>query len=67
MRLSSTWEIGRVLLSRSAVASGAAITVSIATGGDGSLSVGFSWQEGVVGQDVIDKLREGVRGFFGKA
>ncbi|KAF3354294.1 hypothetical protein VdG1_07759 [Verticillium dahliae VDG1] len=62
----STWEIGRVLLSRSAVASGAAITVSIATGGDGSLSVGFSWQEGVVGQDVIDKLREGVRGFFGK-
>ncbi|KAM0272548.1 hypothetical protein ACHAQH_008684 [Verticillium albo-atrum] len=61
------WQIGRTLLSRSAVVSGAAVTVSVATGGDGSMSVGFSWQDGVVEQDVIDKLREGVRGHFEKA
>lgn len=42
------WQVGKVLLSRSSLVSGAAITISIATGGDGTMAVGFSWQEGVV-------------------
>ncbi|KAL6231857.1 hypothetical protein BDW75DRAFT_233241 [Aspergillus navahoensis] len=40
----SFWEIEKVLPSRSAAAAGAAITVSVATGGSGVMGLGFSWQ-----------------------
>ncbi|KAM5341913.1 hypothetical protein ACJ41O_014944 [Fusarium nematophilum] len=60
------WQVGRVLLSRSPVVSGAAVTVSVATGGDGSMSVGFSWQVGVVEDGMIDEVIEGVRKYFDK-
>lgn len=61
------WQVGKVLLSRSAVVSGAAVTVSVATGGNESMTVGFSWQEGVLEDDVVDKLRERVRKYFEKS
>ena len=60
------WQVGKVLLSRSSVVSGAAITVSVATGGNGSMTVGFSWQEGVLGDDVVDNIIQGVRKYFKK-
>ncbi|KID80394.1 uncharacterized protein G6M90_00g009840 [Metarhizium brunneum] len=58
------WQVGRVMLSRSALASGAAVTVSIATGGDGSMTVGFSWQDGVVEDGVLDGILRGTKKYF---
>ncbi|RFU77964.1 alcohol acetyltransferase [Trichoderma arundinaceum] len=55
------WQVGKVLLSRSSLVSGAAITVSAATGGDGSMTVGFSWQEGVLEDGLVQKLNQRVR------
>ncbi|KAK7418708.1 Alcohol acetyltransferase [Neonectria punicea] len=60
------WQVGKVLLSRSSVVSGAAVTVSVATGGDGSMAVGFSWQEGVLEDGVMENVSEGVRNYFEK-
>lgn len=58
------WQLGKVLLSRSSLVSGAAITISIATGGDGSMTVGFSWQEGVVEDGLVRELIEEVKKYF---
>ncbi|KAG9253418.1 uncharacterized protein F5Z01DRAFT_138670 [Emericellopsis atlantica] len=58
------WKVGKVLLSRSAVVSGAAVTISVATGGNGSMTVGFSWQDGVVESDLVKEVRERVRRFL---
>jgi hypothetical protein len=52
----AAWQVGKVLLSRSAVVSGAAVTVSVATGGNGSMTVGFSWQDGVVADDMVHQV-----------
>lgn len=60
------WQVGRVLLSRSSLVSGAAVTISVATGGNGSMSLGFSWQEGVFEDDDLDNLSQGVRKYFEK-
>ncbi|KAI4940319.1 hypothetical protein J4E86_010953 [Alternaria arbusti] len=60
------WRIGRMVFSRSAVAFGAAVTTSVVTGADGGLSVGFCWQDGVVGSSIVEQVvkgcREGVEG-----
>lgn len=56
----ATWQVGKVLLSRSAVVSGAAVTVSVATGGNGSMTVGFSWQDGVVADDMVHQVSKKV-------
>ncbi|KAI9151855.1 putative alcohol acetyltransferase crmB [Paramyrothecium foliicola] len=61
-----SWQVGSVLLSRSSVASGAAVTVSVATGGDGSMTVGFSWQEGVIEDGIVDSVGRGVRSYFAR-
>ncbi|KAL4755962.1 putative alcochol-O-acetyl transferase crmB [Aspergillus foveolatus] len=61
----SHWEISTVRLSRSAAVTGAAVTVSVATGGDGGLAIGFTWQEGVVEEDVVKRVKEGIRSCFG--
>ncbi|KAL7907347.1 alcohol acetyltransferase domain-containing protein [Trichoderma velutinum] len=62
--VSPDWRVGKVLLSRSSLVSGAAITISIATGGDESMTVGFSWQEGVVEDGLVEKVTQGVRKYF---
>ncbi|PNP51108.1 hypothetical protein THARTR1_08336 [Trichoderma harzianum] len=58
------WQVGKVLLSRSSLVSGAAITVSVATGGDGSMTVGFSWQEGIVEDGLVQTLRTKIKKYF---
>ncbi|PTB49840.1 hypothetical protein M431DRAFT_499860 [Trichoderma harzianum CBS 226.95] len=60
----SCWQVGKVLLSRSSLVSGAAITISIATGGDGTMAVGFSWQEGVVKDCLVQKVSREVKKYF---
>ncbi|KAG2014883.1 hypothetical protein GB937_006341 [Aspergillus fischeri] len=62
----SLWKVGSVLLSRSAAVPGAAVTVSVVTGGDGIMALGFSWQEGVVEDGFIASVRQGVRKYFEK-
>ena len=47
--------------SRSAVGFGAAITTSVMMGNDGGLSVGWSWQEGVVERKLVESVMEGFR------
>ncbi|RYN16679.1 hypothetical protein AA0112_g12399 [Alternaria arborescens] len=53
--------IGRMTFSRSAVGFGAAITTSVVMGNDGVLSVGWSWQEGVVGAKLVESFMESFR------
>ncbi|KAL4778523.1 hypothetical protein BJX76DRAFT_366222 [Aspergillus varians] len=60
------WQVDTVLLSRSAGAAGAAFTVSAATGKNGIMALGFSWQEGVVEDSFVDSVRQGVKKFFDK-
>jgi len=55
------WEMGRVVFSRSAFASGSAFSTGVVTGGDGCAVLGFVWQEGVVGEDVMEGVVEGLR------
>jgi hypothetical protein len=54
----SIWQVGKVVLSRSSLVTGAAVTVSVATGGDGSMTIGYSWQEGVVDDDLVEKMKQ---------
>lgn len=60
------WNIGRVVFSQCAPVAGAAFEVSVVTGGDECLVLGFSWAEGVVEtkllEGVMESLRDGVEG-----
>ncbi|EHK24061.1 uncharacterized protein TRIVIDRAFT_190921 [Trichoderma virens Gv29-8] len=56
--------VGKVLLSRSSLATGAAMTASVATGGDGSMTVGFSWQDGVLDDDFVERFKQEIRKNF---
>lgn len=58
------WRMGRVTFSRSSVVSGSAVTTSIVSGGDGALTIGFSWQEGVVEDSLVELLIGEIRGYF---
>jgi hypothetical protein len=58
------WEASRVVFSRSAFASGSAIAVSVVSGGDGAMSLGFTWQEGVVEEEVMEKVIGGIKKAF---
>lgn len=60
----SQWCLGRITFSRSAVAFGAALTTSVVTGGDGALTVGFSWQNGVVDDDFVDQVADNFKKHF---
>lgn len=60
----SVWQAGKVVLSRSSLVTGAAITVSVATGGDLSMTIGYSWQEGVVNDDLVEKVNQLVGEFL---
>jgi hypothetical protein len=60
------WQVWNVLLSRSTAVPGAAVTVSVVTGGNGIMALGFSWQEGVVEDGFIDNVRQAVRKYFEK-
>ncbi|KAH9865470.1 hypothetical protein J1614_009054 [Plenodomus biglobosus] len=58
------WRIGRVTFSRSAVTFGAAVTTSVVSGGDGALTVSFSWQEGIVDDGFVDDVIGRVKGYL---
>ncbi|KEY83270.1 hypothetical protein BA78_2665 [Aspergillus fumigatus] len=66
MRRPSRWKAGNVLLSRSAAVPGAAVTVSVVTSRDGTMALGFSWQEGVVEDGFMHRVRQGVWKYFEK-
>ncbi|KAL9620747.1 MAG: hypothetical protein Q9160_004760 [Pyrenula sp. 1 TL-2023] len=55
------WQVGRVTFSRSSVVSGSAVTMSVVSGVDEGLTLGFSWQEGVVEDAFVQRLIDGVR------
>ncbi|PSN69557.1 hypothetical protein BS50DRAFT_661391 [Corynespora cassiicola Philippines] len=57
--------VGRVTFSRSSVISGSAITISVVTGGDGGLTIGFSWQKDVVEDELVNRLIDETRRSFG--
>ncbi|KAL5339613.1 alcohol acetyltransferase [Aspergillus crustosus] len=57
-------QVGRVVFTQSASATGAAIQFSVITGADGCLALGVSWQSGIVEDEVMEgtlkSVREGV-------
>ncbi|KFY44938.1 hypothetical protein V495_03189 [Pseudogymnoascus sp. VKM F-4514 (FW-929)] len=50
------WRIGRMIFSQSSHAPASAITVSVVTGADGCCVLGFTWQEGSVSKEMVEKL-----------
>ena len=52
------WKVGRMLFSQSASVTGAAIGVCVISGGDGSMTLGYTWQEGVVDGRTIEQIME---------
>ncbi|KIN06754.1 hypothetical protein OIDMADRAFT_36559 [Oidiodendron maius Zn] len=48
-----SWKLGRVLFSQSANAVGGALKLSVATGNDKGLNLGFSWQNGVLEESFV--------------
>jgi hypothetical protein len=50
------WSVGRVMFGQSAGVMLAAILVTVATGGDGGMTLSFAWQEGVVEETMVERL-----------
>ncbi|KAF2846134.1 hypothetical protein T440DRAFT_502005 [Plenodomus tracheiphilus IPT5] len=59
------WRVGKVTFSRSVVVSGSVLTVNVVTGGDGRIKLGFTWQENVVENSLIQTLVAGIESYFG--
>jgi hypothetical protein len=55
------WRVGRVVFSQSANVVGAALEASLVTGGDGRLNMGFSWLEGVVDSEWMEKVMKALK------
>lgn len=55
------WKVGRIVFSQCADVCGPAIGVSLATGGDGCLNIGFSWLEGIVEGTWMDQMMDTLR------
>ncbi|KIW62341.1 hypothetical protein PV04_10522 [Phialophora macrospora] len=51
-------ELGRIVFTQSAGVTAAAIQVSVVTGADGCMVLGFSWQEGIVGDEFVEHVLE---------
>lgn len=49
-------KVSRVLFSNGAMVTGAAVGMNVASAPDGHLTIGLSWQEGIVGDDVVEGL-----------
>ncbi|KAF2261892.1 hypothetical protein CC78DRAFT_561551 [Lojkania enalia] len=60
----SVWKVGKLIFSRSAVVSGTAITIGVVSGGDGGMTLGFTWQEGVVEETFVDKVISSIKMYF---
>lgn len=57
----SCFGIESMLFSQSSSACSAAIKISAVTGRDGRLALGFTWQEGAVEDDMIDRVRQALK------
>lgn len=47
------WQVGRAVFSRSAFASGCVLPIAVVTGADGCMVLGFTWQEGIVEEELV--------------
>jgi hypothetical protein len=56
------FEIESMLFSQSSSACSAAIKVSAVTGRDGRLALGFTWQEGVIEADMMERVKRALKG-----
>jgi hypothetical protein len=56
-RRAGHFEIDSMLFIQSASAGSAALKVSAGTGRDGRLTMGFSWQEGVLMPDMMEQIK----------
>jgi hypothetical protein len=54
------WKVGRCVFSQCAPVAGSAFEVGVVTGGDGALSLGLSWPDGAVEDELIKKIVESV-------
>ncbi|ORY00540.1 hypothetical protein BCR34DRAFT_575656 [Clohesyomyces aquaticus] len=56
------WNIGKMVFSQCGSVAGSGFSVSVVTGGDGCMTLAFSWLEGIVGgvwvENVIDSTRQ---------
>ncbi|KAK2609219.1 Alcohol acetyltransferase [Conoideocrella luteorostrata] len=55
------YRIDSLLFSQSASACSGAIKVSVATGRDGRMGIGYSWQEGVVSEHLVKSVMDEMR------
>lgn len=53
--------VGRMVFSQSANVCGAALAMSVVTGADGCLTLGFTWQSGVVDDDLVSAVIAAVK------
>ncbi|EXJ54683.1 hypothetical protein A1O7_10024 [Cladophialophora yegresii CBS 114405] len=60
-------EMGRMVFTQSAGVTAAAIQVSVVTGADGCLVLGFSWQEGIVEDGLVHNVLAGVGAEIGRS
>lgn len=57
------WEAGKVTISRCAYAAGAPLVVCVLSSNE-NLGFGFTWQEGAIPDDVVDRVVDGVKTYF---
>jgi hypothetical protein len=50
------WKVGSMVFGQIASVMSSAILVTVITGGDGGMTLGFAWQENVVGKEVVERL-----------
>lgn len=55
------WQAGRMVFSRTAFVAGSAIDFGVVTGADECIVLGYSWQQGVVTDELVAAVVEGVR------
>ncbi|KAF8440686.1 alcohol acetyltransferase [Terfezia claveryi] len=55
------WDIGDVRFSQSASVTGAAVECNIVSLESGAMALGFTWQEGIVSKEAMEKVLERVR------
>lgn len=57
------WQAGKVTVSRGAFASGSTLVICVVSSDEG-MGFGFTWQEGVIADDVVENVINGVRMYF---
>lgn len=57
------WKAGKVTVSRAAFASGSTLVVCVVSSDEG-MGFGFTWQEGVVADEIVGNVIHGVKAYF---